>query len=58
MTSTPMDELKSHTTHITQELKELNSVKETARMRPELSLKNVFAHNFWAFVKVYFSLMK
>jgi hypothetical protein len=58
MNSSPMDELRAYITQITQELMELNSGKETTRTRPKLSLKNAFAHNFWALVKVYFSSPK
>jgi hypothetical protein len=58
MTSAPMDELRAYTTQITQELTEQNLSKEATRTRPELSLKNAFAHNFWAFIKVYFLSLK
>jgi hypothetical protein len=51
-----MDEPRSYTTHMTQELMELNLGKTTARMGPKLSLKNAFECNFLVFVKVYFSL--
>jgi hypothetical protein len=53
-----MDEPKSYTSQMTQELTTLNLSKTIAITRPKLPLKNVFERNFSAFFKVHFSSSK